>query len=319
LILSQDPEGVTLKFIGKALEEHMNAYARCVGHKCKWAECGTVGYKDMGLFIDWCSLFQEPRATPAMLTAFKGSLAHINVWYAHYLTTVYFVTDEPDGIIPYKARGWTTFEYLISWLLQWKDWKPWNTIVFASGKPPPMSNDSIPQWLPPSPSDVDSFLDGEHADKIFTNGADRPLVARKFKEATEDIFGSVDRLNFVGAGWGPSDVKRLGKVLRFCTNLKNLDLSANRMGDALVLALVSASEELAELEYLRVDRCAIGDAGFAVMTGAVQMGVFPKLRSLVMTDNHPSPNSEQEMASQMAVREALRKACDSRRPVVRCS
>ena len=124
-----DPEGVTLAFIGKALEEHMPHYAKCGKG---FGACGSVGYEDMGLFIDWCSLFQEPRDTPAMLSAFKGSLAHINIWYASLLTTVYFVTDEPAGLVPYHSRGWTTFEYLISWLLQWGSFKPWDTGTVAS-------------------------------------------------------------------------------------------------------------------------------------------------------------------------------------------
>ena len=284
-----DPEGVTLAFIGKALEEHMPHYAKCdgrgqqMGQEKPYSDFGSVGYDDMGLFIDWCSLFQEPRESTAMVTAFKGSLAHINIWYASLLTTVYFVTDEPAGTIPYHARGWTTFEYLITWLLQWQGAKPWATVVFASGEPRMMNHWG---YTLPSPSDVDSFLEGgEHAKKIFTNGADRPLVARKFREATEDIFGSVEYLNYSMSGWGLGDGERFAKVLRYCTKVKQIQLFESRIGGAGVSAIACACEEpgvLPELEVFNLNHCGTDDSAYAAMARAIQMGALPQLNKLVM-------------------------------------
>ena len=162
-------------------------------------------------------------------------------------------------------------------------------------------------WQPPSPSDVDSFLEGgEHADKTFTNGADRPLVARKFREATEDIFGSVDALSFVVAGWGPRDGERFAKVLRHCTKVKKIDLQMNRdLGDAGVSAIAGACEEpgvLPELEVLVLHKCGIGDAGLAALTRAVQKGALPKLRLLAFSSRGVSEEAKRALREALAPR-----------------
>ena len=49
------------------------------------------GFDDVGVFIDWPSLFQEPR-TEEQQGIFKDSLGAINLWYAHKLMTVYIVS-----------------------------------------------------------------------------------------------------------------------------------------------------------------------------------------------------------------------------------
>ncbi|EOD36268.1 hypothetical protein EMIHUDRAFT_455112 [Emiliania huxleyi CCMP1516] len=77
----------------------------------------------VAVFFDFCSLFQPPRAKeeppigegPTM--ALRAALTRMQVWYAHQLTTCFFVTDgntetANDGShTPYHERGWPTFEY----------------------------------------------------------------------------------------------------------------------------------------------------------------------------------------------------------------
>lgn len=256
----------------------------------------------MGIFYDWCSPFQKPHEVPATEAAFKSSLLHINLWYANRLTIKYFVTDEPPGVIPYRQRGWTTFEYLISWLLYWDGAKPSETIVFVSGK--------IQQT--PSPSDVNAFEEGgEHADKVFTNGADGPLVARKFREATQDSFSSVNSIELHQCGWKGRDLARFARMLHFCNKVNTLNFFGNQgIGDEGVVAFVAACEKpgvLPEIDNLGLGYCGVGDKGFAALTRAVKSSAFPKMTKLWVDGNPASDGAKQELA----------KACEPRLEKVR--
>ena len=53
---------------------------------------------------------------------------HAQIWYAHQLTSVYFVRGGEVGGLTYFDKGWTSFEYCIALLIkppnraQFKDW-----------------------------------------------------------------------------------------------------------------------------------------------------------------------------------------------------
>ena len=107
--------------------------------------CQAYGFRDMGVFFDWASLFQkDPRLwTPAELVAeeertedqrraaelyhkskteaqaqaTKFALGTLDLWYAHAKTTVVLLTELPKklpksfgAIRTYDSRGWTTYE-----------------------------------------------------------------------------------------------------------------------------------------------------------------------------------------------------------------
>ncbi|MEM7648173.1 MAG: hypothetical protein AAF283_03285, partial [Cyanobacteria bacterium P01_A01_bin.70] len=97
-----DPEGVTTRVLQEQLEKVWDRFA-------KYDE-----FSDVGLFFDWCSLWQSPR-TPEQLKSFKRALPAINLWYAHSHTFVWLVTDalvpHADGrALGYADKGWTMFE-----------------------------------------------------------------------------------------------------------------------------------------------------------------------------------------------------------------
>jgi len=119
-----DPEGEQLQLLAKAFRERFAAKSR----QHEWVKHGfgesevMVYEQDFGVFLDWCSLYQEPRS-PSELRSFKLSLQFINLWYAHELTQVYMLTKLPLGyeessVVPYGERGWPTFERAISGILK---------------------------------------------------------------------------------------------------------------------------------------------------------------------------------------------------------
>jgi len=107
--------------------------------------CQAYGFRDMGVFFDWASLFQKDHKlwteaeliaeeertedqrlaanryrdskTEAQAQAAKFALGTLDLWYAHSKTTVVLLTELPkklpksfDAKRTYDSRGWTTYE-----------------------------------------------------------------------------------------------------------------------------------------------------------------------------------------------------------------
>ena len=87
----------------------------------RWADFDACGVSDVGLFMDWSSLYQQPR-TPEQSDVFGQSLRAINLWYAHQHTTVWLVTGgravHGHREMGYHDKGWTTFEYELSHMIK---------------------------------------------------------------------------------------------------------------------------------------------------------------------------------------------------------
>ena len=166
--------------------------------------CQAYGFRDMGVFFDWASLFQkDPRLwTPAELVseeertedqrraaelyrdsrkpaqgqATKFALDHtMDLWYAHSKTTVVLLTVLPkklpqsfDANRTYESRGWTTFERCSAELGKSFTLQQagW-TLVIDLGK-----QRAALRRLPTTPERM-----GEHLqERSFTNGADQAQV-----------------------------------------------------------------------------------------------------------------------------------------------
>jgi len=221
-----DPEGVTLRIVAAKLKWLMSA-AHCIvvdstagfGPARTCAECGIT---EFGVFFDYASLFQEPRA-PDEAASFKRSLKYINVWYAHALTTCLMVIGEAAGCVPYFERGWTCFEFQLAVLLCPADaYNVWPQLLICG-----------PQLDRPVPATPEAFFEGNtYGSKHFTNGADRKLVAQKWRETCVDVLGSAESLDFSCNGWNDAAMARLGLVLPLCRanpRLNYFSLSGNTM------------------------------------------------------------------------------------------
>lgn len=224
-----DPNGETCKRVVNALNEY-------------WPKFGV---RDMGIFIDWSSLYQNPR-TPPPQTSFKSALRSMSLWFGHSQTTVWLVTDKQNAAATsFWDRGWTTFEYCLAHLI-----KPANTSQYSRWPQVlDLGNPSEPKVLPhkyhphqerfspqallyrPAPPDPLAFYEGHSfGHQLYTNGADRDeVVAPQFCRAVLDILAGARTLNFSGHYWGDEEAKSLARVLPLCYNLKTLQLSGNRI------------------------------------------------------------------------------------------
>merc|ERR1712113_570648 len=68
-----------------------------------------------------------------------------------------------------------------------------------------------------------------HGRRHFTAGADRSVVAKRFRETVEDVFTSVELLSYGNLLWGDIEFVTLGKVFPLCHSLRTLHIGQNLM------------------------------------------------------------------------------------------
>jgi hypothetical protein len=242
-----DPQGITINLVTNAMRQRWSKYTRpsIPAHQASWygPRVQVQGFTDMGVFMDWGSLFQEPRDERlGQVTAFKNSLKSVNVWYTHQLVTCYLVTETPiDGsTLPYHERGWTSFEYQLAWMIKICDRSNvWPQVVDLGGEFEVKDVNGYgnmqvvnvsPSCRRPAPCTPNAFEEGgEHRNKHFTNGADRNIVSKKFRETVEDALASMEVLSYGNLRWADAEFFTLGKVFPLCHSLRTLHIGQNLM------------------------------------------------------------------------------------------
>lgn len=221
-----DPEGETFRLVVETLNDY-------------WSMFNT---EDMGIFIDYCSLYQQPRSD-AMQVAFEKSLETMSLWYGHALTTVWLVTETPDSILSYWDRGWTAFEYNLSTLIKpsnlsaYSRWPQLLDLGKARDRAKTVFNANAPSpqalvYRPPPADPLAFFQNHAYGSQTYTNGADRDhVVAPKFRRALVEILSDAKVLNFNGAHWRDEEIQALIRILPLCRNLERLQLAGNHIGN----------------------------------------------------------------------------------------
>ena len=93
-------------------DDHMQQQGRW------WNEPSSETSPDFGIFLDFCSMFQKPRAKSED-AAFRRTLNQMDILYAHQRTVKWRLTRQQEGATghPYGMRGWPYFETNVSWLI----------------------------------------------------------------------------------------------------------------------------------------------------------------------------------------------------------
>jgi hypothetical protein len=299
--------------------------------------CQAYGFRDMGVFFDWASLFQkDPRLwTPAELIAeeertedqrraaeryrdsrteaqaqaAKFALGTLDLWYAHSKTTVVLLTELPkklpksfDAIRTYDSRGWTTYERCSAELcktfrLQQAGWP----LVIDLGK-----QRAALRRLPTTPERMEELF----KKCSFTNGADRVQVLEKYKKTARAVLGGVKELSFFGIPFHPMDPwhspERLGQALNFCVNLKRLDLNFTDLTDEHLASIsgVLSSSALPQLEQLFLGFNRLGPRGVEALGSALISGVAPGLKVMFFVGNDLGDAGLQSFAAFIAMGKA---------------
>jgi len=217
-----DPQGTTLVKLCDAMRHAMTTAV--TNGDYTWEKLPG----ELAVFFDYGSLYQkspsgEPR-TADEHAAFKAALARMQVWYAHQLTTCFFMTTAVDAAsMPYLERGWPTFEYHVSMLAKAWTSSGWPQL-FDVGRGvdklftrnPPLSTASLRELL---------------ETKAFASGADRDLVAFLYQKTAVTTIQGAALLKFNSSGWGPEQLMQfIDQWLPHCEKLEAISFASNPIG-----------------------------------------------------------------------------------------
>ncbi len=232
-----DPEGETLRMVATQLKSLLTE------RFSSGSTARELGLRDFGVFWDFGSLHQKPRE-PAEDDAFREALSTMDIWYAHALTSKIAITDTPADLVPYHERGWCTFEYQLMQLLLPSIYTSlWGHLVH---------NDSSDlSYERPTPVAPDAFFAGGKCGELtFTNGADRELVAAKWRDTSTHVLATATELLFQNAGWDDAEIAELNELLPLCTRLETLLMRGQNF-----TALPPAISGLRTLKTLGLQNC----------------------------------------------------------------
>ena len=140
----------------------------------------------------------------------------------------------------------------------------------------------------------------------FTNKGDVPLVTGIYDKAFMTEMTKATKLSYHGLQWDDAQGVQLCEALRHAhahgglRELKELNLSGNKLGDGFVTALVALLDEggLTNVERLSLYGNAISDAGMRELAAAVARGGLPKCWRLDLFDNPGSDAPVKEALAQ---------------------
>jgi len=220
-----DPKATMLSSLAQELGRQMQGY-------------NSWGFDDVGVFIDWCSVYQdtlEHERTAVQAQSFKRAIEATPLLYAHRLTSVFIIADQPAEP-PRASRGWPFYEECL-------------TRLFKEAPPPkryktPAGN-SITMWAkvvrvggeadahgisrahgpPLAPSRFVSELKG----KEFARPEDRDALITAYGTTVKHGFSGLEKLLLARRGWADKDLEELATTLKEvnCPHVVEVDLSAN--------------------------------------------------------------------------------------------
>jgi len=281
-----DPEGKQLQGLVTTVKTHKEEYEK-------------HGYRDMGVFIDWCAMYQEhggPGRTQEQYGSFKRALNQtMDLWYSHQGIVCCSLSDFPVGtpasVRTYDKRGWTTFELRSAELI--KPNKPlvapegvdmsqgtwlWDMVI-ANGR-------GTKKKLPISPETFGQLLQNVS----FTNNADKGAVTMLFTKTAESVMSGMKKLTLAETVWGGDfQMGPLGEAMRLCQSIEELYLSHGRnlTLDQLksFFDSIADSGALITLKKLYLDQCKSGDDHVGIVADAIAAGQLPALSWLDFTSN----------------------------------
>lgn len=304
-----DPEAQTLEVLAAQLARDMPTF-------------NAWGFEDVGVFFDWCSLYQAP-CTPEQADVTERAKHQMGLWYSHRRTTVYLVQPEKSAagaLTPRREeRGWPFFEETLCSLF-----KP--SPATTSMRPLRRdANSMITMWprvIDVSAAGAESRMDEERSQRppisapmftdaleayTFTKSFDKPTVAKVYRRALEEGYNGLVTLAYSKRSWADAELIKLAATLQqiACSNVAELDLSWNTFTstglDALGQALAMGS--LHALKKLNLSHCV------NVRTLPETIGVLAELESLDLSACIALVDLPESMTNMVSLRDLNLKDC----------
>eukprot|EP00931_Biecheleriopsis_adriatica_P024097 TRINITY_DN15101_c0_g1_i1.p1 TRINITY_DN15101_c0_g1~~TRINITY_DN15101_c0_g1_i1.p1 ORF type:complete len:635 (-),score=81.02 TRINITY_DN15101_c0_g1_i1:94-1998(-) len=253
--------------------------------------------KDVGLFIDYCSLPQQDPSrsiirTPEEHRHFVAGLGVADIIYGHANTTVIRITSVPPSEQrKYALRGWPSSERCVSSakpgychrVLDFDDtFRPDENnlrgielLYKSKGQSPPQTPQQFSEELQHKRVELEQM---SPKIELFSKPEDESFVLQKYKDVWSEISKS-EALAYRHVGWGEAEALKLASVLPDFVRLKSLVLMGNLIGSEGLVAVLRGLP--ATLEELTV-RGSGGEQ--AVNDVAVELSRLTRLRALDLSD-----------------------------------
>ena len=280
-----DPNGEQLRHIAAVLKREFH-------HQYK------DRFDDMGIFMDWVSLYQSkggPPRTVEQEDVFRKALQSMDLWYAHQGIVTLLVTTPPLTMSlerSYSERGWTSFERCCAelckpqvpfvlppdttWECDGEDL--WNLIIDSSHSAEDVARG---RQLPRTPQMFRELLQAKH----FTNGADREQVILLYERMASVMLSGVRTLSFNHIPWRAlDDAQQVASVLGLSPRLTRLELDCAHRSAAM-LERVLGSTQLSSLATLSLEECHLDSAAAAAIAASIRTPGLPSLAHLHLAAN----------------------------------
>lgn len=193
----------------------------------------------VALFVDWCSLPQEPRSVSED-ALFQQAIARSEIWFAHKASFVWQLTRVPDRAMPYHKRGWPLFEEAVCSLFPVSGQCLDLASVQFGGDCPRGKDAAVACATPRRPPIAPKVLAAKLRGCTFSRPEDLELLVARYETAFHAIAGSFECLDCRCLGWGDTEASTLSEALPHFKNLRELDLFNNEVGDFGAYALAEA-------------------------------------------------------------------------------
>lgn len=245
-----DPSGQHLSAINAFIAQRL---------KARYPDGSTV-LDDLAVFIDWCSLVQNPCEAESDRVHLENGMRNMDLWFVHQSVELWLIKDLSLISRPYGERGWPEFERRVSSML-----KPGHMVH-------DLSEAGVVSRMPPLRPDAFADL---LQNRTFANAADSDRVAKMYERIFSEVMGNMRVMSFRGLRWDDAAIVTLAESLPYCSKLEALDLGKNAFGKIGCVALAAALPQCLQLSSLRLDSTPIGDAGIEVLAPEL-----PQCRSL---------------------------------------
>mmetsp|Transcript_60402 Transcript_60402/g.155682 ORF Transcript_60402/g.155682 Transcript_60402/m.155682 type:complete len:528 (+) Transcript_60402:79-1662(+) len=230
-----------------------------------FARSCKVGTENLAIFLDWCSLHQQPREEEEE-ACFKRALQNIELWFAHQRSQVWLLTAVPEGLPLYKERGWCHFERALSTMAL-----PPESVLDLGGLRPSWTNWAqvarecqAPRMPPTAPEQFENDL----LQRSFQMEEDRAICVPRYSEVFQEVMQNLTELWYCGIGWSDLEAERLAQMLLQCNSLRELGLRGNVIADAGAYSLADVFNQCPTLQALDLEGNIIGPDGIQELEGA---------------------------------------------------
>ena len=226
------------------------------------------GLKDIGVFFDWASLYQDTldaARTPEQQALYAAALPLMPMLFAHKQTTVFVISVQETIAPPRGQRGWPLYEEALLRLFKevpapkrytvpdYGQCHLWPKLVRVG------EADAAASYAAQGPPLAPLRFNTELTPKVFSREEDRDVVVADYRKTIESGLAGLSELMLQRRGWGDEELITFAGLLREVEmpHVRVLDLSSNDMTTKGLEALCAsfAAGALHSLEVLNLSQC----------------------------------------------------------------